>query len=161
MYDWIVKGQDIMWSTENDFVSWCISIFPESEAKSYTYSNSSLLKDAQRAIEIPFPLPRIMDPAPRLFWKTDTNELLVSKNYSTNVKKNINYLKICGVMVLTINPPGDSVAGAAMAMFPGADAPAQPDVADAAPKAKSHGLSCTEDGEWFTPSTSGHNGDDL
>ena len=75
-----------MWSTEHDLVSWCI--FPESEAKSYTYSNSSLLKDAQRAIEIPIPLPRIMDPAPRLFWKTDTNEPLVSKNYSTNVKKN-------------------------------------------------------------------------
>jgi hypothetical protein len=37
-------------------------------------------------------------------------------------------------MVLPVNPPGDSVAGAAMAMFPGADAPPA-DVADAAPKA--------------------------
>ena len=41
------------------------------------------------------------------------------------------------VMVLSVNLLGDSVAGAAMAMFPGADAP-QPDV-DAAPKANPHG----------------------
>eukprot|EP00435_Cladocopium_sp_Y103_P034273 s2511_g8.t2 len=41
-----------------------------------------------------------------------------------------------GAQVPAVPPAGDSVAGAAMAMFPGADAPAaEPEVADAVPKA--------------------------
>ena len=98
-----------------------------------------LLKDTQRLIEIyTLPLaPNIGSGTKTMLKNRYERAFWYQINYPINVKEVIHYLNIFAVMVLTVNLLGESVAGAAMAMFPGAEAP-QSDV-DAAHKANPRG----------------------